>query len=96
MMSRKPENIIDSDLFYSFVNIAGDDGPSFRFFIVPSNVVAEYVRASHEYWLRADPAHKDTSVREFRLALETDGYPLPTSPADQFENKWSVLEGGRS
>ena len=89
IMSKKHETLIDRSLFYCFVNLAEKDGASFRFFIVPSKVVAEYVSAQHELWLGDDPTHKDTSIRSFRLALHTDGYPLPTPNAERYENNWS-------
>lgn len=88
MMNRKHEEVVDSSLFYCFVNIAGEEGTSFRFFIVPSEVVATYVKAQHQLWLKGDPNRKDTAMRVFRLALETDGYPLPTPSAEQYENNW--------
>ena len=89
MMSKKHEDVIDPSLFYCFVNIAGEEGTSFRFFIVPSRVVAKYVKAQHQLWLDQDPNHKDTSMRVFRLALEKVGYPLPTPSAERYENNWS-------
>ena len=89
LMGSKHEHVIDSSLFYCFVNIDGDEGTSFRFFIVPSRVVAEYVRAQHQLWLDQDSSHKDTSMRVFRLALERDGYPIPTPSAERYENDWS-------
>lgn len=88
MMGKKHADIVDSSLFYCFVNIAGEEGTSFRFFIVPSEVVATYVKAQHQLWLDEDRNHKDTPMRVFRLALEEDGYPLPTPSANQYENNW--------
>src|SRR5690348_8024442 len=41
MMGEKHEQIIDPLLFYCFVTIT-EGGTSFRFFVVPSVVVAEY------------------------------------------------------
>ena len=89
MMSQKHEDITDPSLFYCFVNITGEAGTSFRFFIVPSAVVAEYVREQHQLWLSGDSRRKDTTMRTFRLALEDDGYPLPTPLAKRYENNWS-------
>ncbi len=82
VMSKKHESVVDPSLFYCFVNLAEKDGASFRFFIVPSRVVAKYVKDQHQLWLEEDSTHKDTNMRTFRLALDTDGYPLPTPSAD--------------
>ena len=88
LMGKKHEDVTDPNLFYCFVNLA-EDGTSFRFFIVPSQVVAEYVKAQHRYWLAQDPKHKDTSMRQFRLAIDEGGYSIPTPSAKHHENNWS-------
>ena len=69
LLSQKHENIVEPSLFYCFVNITGDEGTSFRFFIVPSKVVAAYVKAQHRFWLDQDPKHNDSSMRIFRLVI---------------------------
>lgn len=89
IMGKKHEEIVDPSLFYCFVNFAGDEGTSFRFFIVPSRIVAKYVGAQHQLWLDRDPKHKDTAMRVLRLALEKDDRPLPTPTAKRYENNWS-------
>jgi hypothetical protein len=50
IMGEKHEKIRDPLLFYCFVNIDADT-KHFRFFIVPSEVVADYVRDTHAFWL---------------------------------------------
>lgn len=89
IMSKKHEDIVDRSLFYCFVNIDGEHGTSFRFFILPSKLVAEYVKVQHQLWLAQDSTHKDKAIRTFRLALDRDGYPLATPSADRYENNWS-------
>ena len=74
------------------MNIAGEERTSFRFFIVPSKAVAEYVKTQHQLWLDQDSKHKDTPMRVFRLALEEDGHPRPTPSAARYENNWSFKE----
>ena len=94
LLNKKNEDVIDASLFYCFVNIDGDEGTSFRFFIVPSELVAEYVKAQHALWLSKDAKRRDSAMRIFRLALEEDGYPLPTPSAARYENNWSFeIEG---
>lgn len=55
------------DHFFVFVNLNGSGAPTFH--IVPSNVVAEYCRRSHEEWLespgKGGRAHRDTPMRRF-------------------------------
>jgi hypothetical protein len=87
-MSQSHETIDDPQLFYCFVRLATVAGKALRFFIVPSQVVARYVRDQHALWLSADPKHKDTSMRRLRLAVAEDGYPLPTPAASQYEDNW--------
>ncbi len=87
IMSEKHERIIASSLFYIFVSIA-TEANSFRFFIVPSGVVAKYMREQHEYWLAINEMHRDNPVRRFRIGLDEQGYALPTPLAKDYENKW--------
>ncbi|HVZ12260.1 MAG TPA: hypothetical protein VG965_04480 [Patescibacteria group bacterium] len=94
IMSQKHEEIIDPTLFYVFVNIANDTG-LFRYFIVPSGVVARYVKEQHEYWLKTGEAQKtviDTSMRKFRVGIDNEGYSIQTPLARDYENMWSLLE----
>lgn len=58
MMKDKHEKLIDDDLFYCFVNIS-QDTKRFRFFMVPSKVVAEYVKRQHKLWLDQKESHSE-------------------------------------
>jgi len=51
MMDKKHESLIDGSLFYCFVMINELDS-TFHFYIVPSKVVARYVKQQHELWLK--------------------------------------------
>ena len=90
IMSKKHESIIDPGLLYCFVNIE-DEGKSFRYFIVPSHVVAAYVKASHQFWLDQRPKAKDSSIRNFKLGVDTDGYLIETPLAEDYENQWKLI-----
>jgi hypothetical protein len=72
IMSEKHESLIASNLFYIFVSIA-KEANSFRFFIVPSEVVAKYVKEQHEYWkaTRTNEVSGDNTVRRFRIGCHT-------------------------
>ncbi len=88
IMDEKHEVIRDPDLFYCFVNI-GEDTKQFRFFIVPSDVVADYVKVQHKLWLNSDKNHSRTNtMRTFRIGLESEMYPLPTPTDKKYEDNW--------
>jgi hypothetical protein len=91
VMSDKHEHTEDPGLFYCFTNIE-ISANAFRFFIVPSAIVARYVRESHQFWLRQKTAggseHVDNRVRNFRLGLDDRGYSIETPLADEYEDKW--------
>lgn len=89
VMSEKHESIKDPNLFYVFVNIANETG-DFRYFIVPSSIVSNYVREQHEYWLksRENENNEPTPIRRFRLGLDDQGYAISTPLAKDYENNW--------
>lgn len=88
IMGAKHESISDPNLFYCFVNI-GKDTNTFRFFIVPSKVVAKYVREEHELWLTTDLTHQSTAWRNFRLGIAEANYRIDTPVAAEYENNWT-------
>jgi len=68
-MSRKHEDITPPSLFYCFVDF-GDGKESIPVtFIVPSKIVAEVLKWTHQAWLQKpgknNRAHKDTDFRRF-------------------------------
>ena len=87
IMSLKHETIIDPDLFYCFVNI-GKETNVFRFFIVPSEVVAKYVKEQHKLWLKTGEGRKDGEMRMFRIGVNGEDYKIPTAIAEKYENNW--------
>ncbi len=91
MMMEKHETISDENLFYCFVNIEKQTNV-FRFFMVPSAIVAEYVNKQHQYWLKNRPnlSAPEVSIpmRQFRIGLEPGSYQIPTPLASDYENKW--------
>lgn len=91
MMMDKHETISDTNLYYCFVNIEKQTN-IFRFFIVPSVIVAEYVRVQHQFWLTHRPTlsekEKAIPMRQFRIGLEENDYQIPTPLAKEFESKW--------
>src|SRR5215203_3475608 len=61
VMSDKHETTEDPGLFYCFTNIE-KSANSFIFFIVPSAIVARYVRESHQFWLGQKTTGGDVHV----------------------------------
>jgi len=92
MMNRKHEDIDVPTLFYCFVNISQETG-AFKFYIVPSNVVARYVREQHQLWLNEKRKEgkkvKDTAMRVFRIGLKREVYPIQTPTIEKYENNWT-------
>jgi hypothetical protein len=90
-MKKMHETIKDPDLFYCFVNI-GKPSNVFKFYIVPSAVVARYVKDEHSYWLRVKRREgkkvKDTDMRQFRIGLKKEPYALSTPFAERYEDNW--------
>ena len=92
-MHEKHEGIEDPKLFYCFVHMNASRKDSsdyaFRFFIVPSKVVAKYVREQHQLWLRDNSAHRDSPRRLFRIGLPNDREIAISTPlAEKYENNW--------
>jgi hypothetical protein len=87
MMQKKHEDIKDKDLFYCFVNM-GKDKKTFKFFVVPSSVVATYVREQHKWWLDHTENRKDTPMRTFRVGSKTEKYSISTPCIEDYEDNW--------
>jgi hypothetical protein len=67
-----------------------DNENRFRFFIVPSAVVARYVWDQHSHWIQADTTHKDQEMRLFRIGVGAPEEYLTSTPlASEYEDKWT-------
>jgi hypothetical protein len=82
MLNEKAENDVADTLFYVFVNLNGpDERPAYH--VVPSKVVAAYVRETHRAWLsspgRSGASHNDTAMRHFK------------DEANKYLDKWELL-----
>lgn len=90
-MTAKHEKVSSANLFYCFVHINSclNAPHTFRFFIVPSPVVAIYVRQQHALWLADDPKHRDNDRRLFRIGLPNEtSVRLPAPLASDYEDNW--------
>jgi hypothetical protein len=87
IMHQKHETISRPELWYCFVQI-GLETKVAKYFIVPSALVAEYVRAEHQLWRQLTPNGKDTPMRLFRIGFADESYKIPTPTVEQFEDNW--------
>lgn len=90
-MGDKHETIDDSTLFYCFVSIA-QSTHSFDFYIIPSSVVAKFVRESHQYWLGGSDKRKDSTMRSFMLGKQGEVYKLDMPLAENYKGRWDLLK----
>jgi hypothetical protein len=86
ILGSKHENIFSDNLFYVFVDLkTGNEKPDF--YVVPSRVVADYVKKSHADWLKQlskkGKKHKDNPMRLFEINDE--------SQVSQYLNRWEKL-----
>lgn len=92
IMRAKHESIVRPNLWYCFVRIQAQTKVT-RFFVVPSNVVAEYVRAQHQLWLDEEGMnHRDNDMRNFRLGRRGEKYIISTPTVEQYEDNWEFRE----
>lgn len=82
VLNENAESFYADHLFYVFVNLKGSqERPDF--YIVPSRIVADFVRSDHQKWLKTPgkkgQAHKDSQVRKFR------------DPEKRFLERWDLL-----
>jgi len=91
-MDIKHETIRDPNLFYCFVNInVLNREQSIRYFIVPSRIVASYVKRQHKLWLNEKTTNKrkNTPMRTFRIGIKGEKYAISTPLKENYENKWN-------
>lgn len=80
-MNKKNEDLIGTNILYFLVYLNGTDMPEYH--IVPSAVVADTIRRSHQKWLR-EPGingqpHNDNTIRVFK------------DEEDLYKDRWDLL-----
>lgn len=75
ILNKKHEDKIAEDFFYAF--IALNEGKEFpEFWIVPSKIVASFLKKSHKNWLETPGKngrpHQDSPMRSFSITKEFD------------------------
>jgi hypothetical protein len=83
ILNKKAEDYFADNLFYVFVNL-GNQRSQPNFHVVPSEIVARYVKGAHVKWLakpgRKGQPHNDTSMRIFN------------DPSDTYLARWDLLD----
>lgn len=81
LLNSKAEGLDQDDLYYVFVRLNGLGSP--RFHVVPSRVVAEHTRRTHQEWLaipgRDGQPHRDNPNRKF------------TDEGEKYLDRWDLL-----
>ena len=81
LLSKKSESLQGDNIIYILVKLNGFDLPEYH--IVPSAVVVERIKSSHEVWLNTPgkygQKHNDNNVRVFE------------DNSNEFLNRWDIL-----
>ena len=82
MLNQKAEDYYSDTLFYVFVLLKGENERP-DFYIVPSKVVAEHTKTTHQAWLdkgiKRGKEYNDTHMRKF------------CDPDKEFLERWDLL-----
>jgi len=100
-MRPKHENLVSGKLFYCFVDLGVEalDGP--EYFIVPSKIVANAIKQSHQVWL-SNPGknghiRKDSTVRrllpDYTKLFFPQKCPYPSGWLEKYRDDWDALLG---
>lgn len=94
VMGEKNEGVEDDNLFYIFVNFEKKTSVP-RFFVIPSRIVAKYVKREHQFWIdnkqQEGKSVATTSIRLFRIGLDDSKYDIDTPLAKDYENRWDFI-----
>jgi hypothetical protein len=98
-MSRRHENVIDQLLFYCFLEFSFEDESREPLcWVVPSGVVANVLRETHQAYLAQSPdTRRDTTKRNFRGDYTNRGLVEKYGPRwlDGYVNAWDSLQFAR-
>lgn len=101
-MGKKHESIQSSNLFYAFVDFGKTLTDHPTCYVVPSAVVADVIKRSHQAWLSAPgkkgQQRKDSEFRRFLPDYEKTGVMIGCGSGwlDQYREEWSVLGNTKS
>jgi hypothetical protein len=103
-MSARHERIRDERLFYCFVHFEHIRDEKPLVFVVPAEVVAKVLNASHKKWLatpgRSGQKHKDSSIRKFLPSYShifgDEQQSFGEGWLDRYRDNWSNSAGAIS
>ena len=106
-MKAKHDALCAERMFYVFVDVGNDEDSPVSYFVVPSRVVADCCRISHEIWEQTPSAkgkpHKKSELRRFlpkyprniRMRLTPDQEAFMESHGDgwleKYRNAWGLI-----
>jgi hypothetical protein len=103
-MSKSNEDMVDDNLYYAFVTLKGElERPDF--YVIPSNIVADYIKKTHEAFVRMPPKRESSLTDEERILKRSKStlrkfpnYIGETLPGysdfhiDDYLDKWEILK----
>lgn len=92
-MRAKHENIESPRILYAFVDLEQEHPACF---IIPSHVVAKFLRLDHGAWLatpgKKGQKHNDSPMRRIRPYSEFTSSEFPRGWMDEYLERWDLLE----
>ncbi len=98
-MKPKHTDIKGDHLFYCFVDMGKTFEDQPQIYILPSDVVADVIKTTHQYWLakpgKNGQAHKDSNVRrllpDYSRLYGSDKTKYGTGWLEKYKNAWNLL-----
>jgi hypothetical protein len=91
LMHKQPTEDPKRKLFYCFVSI-NLKKDSFRYFIVPVDIVLKSSEASFKYWVGRNVSRHDSGLRSFMIGLKGKNYPVELPLEFEYEDRWDLLK----
>lgn len=92
-MKKKHDILMSPHLWYVFVDMEPESPTCF---VIPSQIVADAVRTSHQIWMETPgvkgQAHKETDMRRIRPNYPFDVPGFFNGWMDQYREEWGLLQ----
>ncbi|PIB24409.1 hypothetical protein BFP76_04155 [Amylibacter kogurei] len=98
-MRPKHEMFSEPRIFYVFVDLGSTLNDDLQFFVIPTSIVSNAIRESHQAWLsrpgKNGHIRKDSTVRrllpDYSKAWHPDETPYPAGWLEEYRDAWSLL-----